>query len=145
MTAANWLLVVGLLAACGQSSEPAPEPEQPSAGELEARQTREQFRVVIASFHDDLAGGRLDAAYAELAPMVQVSVSRDALVTIAKHPAFAPGVAYHVDGGTIKRGMATMTGWLDGPSGRATIDLRCTAVAGAWRISGLQVDGKPVL
>ena len=76
--------------------------------------------------------------------MTQTRLNQDAFAAIAKNPVFGSDVAYHIDGGSMSRGMATMTGWLAGPHGRATLELQCTAVAGAWRVSGLK-DGATLL
>ncbi|HUJ59851.1 MAG TPA: hypothetical protein VLX92_15210 [Kofleriaceae bacterium] len=140
----RWIVVFGLLAACGNASAPAPS-GAPSEGALDARKTRDVFRGVIAELRDDIVAHRLAAAYARLAPETQARLSQDAFAAVANNPVFASGVAFHIDGGTIAHGTAKMTGWLAGPSGRATLELRCTAVAGAWRISGLRVDGAALL
>src|SRR5690349_10739622 len=124
----RWLLAVVL--ACSHA-EDKPVAEEPSAGELEARKTRAQFTDVITAFHDDVVAGRLDAAFARLAPMTRARATS----AIAKQPALAPGVTYTIKGGSISNGLATMSGVLDGPSGRARVELRCTYDGHAWLIS----------
>ena len=137
-----WLALVLALACCSKSDD-KPKPDQVSDGEREARKLRTLFAGVITSFRDDLAAGKLDAAHDRLADEARRH-SPD-LAAIAKHPALAPGVTYKIAGVSITRGLATATGTLDGPSGAARLEVHATLVAGMWRISGIVIDGTPIL
>jgi hypothetical protein len=72
-------------------------------------------------------------------------VTLEKFASITKHPAFAPGVTFDMRGSTTTRGLARVSGYLAGPNGSASVDLRCTSVDGKWLISGLFVDGVTVL
>ncbi|HTL38451.1 MAG TPA: hypothetical protein VL326_35215 [Kofleriaceae bacterium] len=141
-----WVVIVVVLAqACSNKTENKPAVYEESEGEREAKKIRESYRVVIADFHADIVAGRLDAAYARLAPMYQASVPLEKFAAIAKHPLFRDGVTFKTRGATITQGTAKVSGFIEGPVGPAQYDMRCTLVDGAWKIAGLSVDGTPVL
>ena len=133
-----------LACACKQDPPP-PRSDEPSEGELEARKIRETYRVVLADFHADVVAGRLDAAYARLAPMYRASVPLEKFSTVAKHPFFTNGVTFKIGKTSATQGTARVWATMQGPMGAGQIDMRCTAIDNAWKISGLSVDGASVL
>jgi hypothetical protein len=142
----RWWLVAVCVLACSKSDDKRSAPaDEPSQGELEARAIRESFRVVLADFHADVTGGRLDAAYTRLAPMYRAGVTAEQFATVAKHPLFQPGVTFTVRGTSATAGTAKVSALANGTFGTSQLDLRCTHVDGAWKIAGLSADGAPVL
>jgi len=145
---ARWwvvLLVATVLAhGCSNKTENKPAAYEESEGEREAQKIRETYRVVIADFHADVVAGRLDAAYARLAPMYRASVPLEKFSSF-KHPLFTDGVTFKTREASITQGTAKVSGFAQGPMGPAQYEMRCTLVDGAWKIAGLSVDGTPVL
>src|SRR5678810_994694 len=131
----RWMVaLVILVQACSTKKDDKPAAYEESDGEREAKKIRESYRVVIADFHADIVAGRLDAAYARLAPMYQASVPLEKFAAIAKHPLFRDGVTFKTRGATITQGTAKVSGFIEGPVGPAQYDMRCTLVDGAWKI-----------
>ena len=138
-----WLVVMLAFASCSKSEDKAKTDTGVSSGEREARKIRTLFAGVITSFRNDLASGNIDAARDRLAEMT-LARSPD-LAAIAKHPALAASVNYKISGVSITNGLATANGTIEGPSGTARLALSATLAGGMWRISGITVDGTPVL
>ena len=139
-------MVAVLAFACSNKSDkPQSSAEEPSQYELEARATREAFRVVLADFHADVVAGRLDAAYERLAPMYKASVPPEKFAPVAKHPFFSAGVTFTVRKTSETQGTARVSLLMQGSQGGGQIDMRCTQVSGVWKISGLSIDAMPVL
>jgi hypothetical protein len=141
----RWVVVLGLVLACANHKDDAPAPPPESEFERDARKIRESYRVVLAEFHADVVAGNLDGAYERLAPMYRASVSREQFAAVAKHPFFTSGVTFTMRGARTSNGLSTAEAWMDGPLGKAAVKLSCTAVDNTWKISGLTVDGQPVL
>ena len=139
------LVLLLVLVCCRGDDKRAPAVEAESPGETEAKAIRETFRGVLADFHTDVVAGRLDAAYARLAPMYRAGLTRERFASIAAHPMFTAGVTFTTRTASITSGTAKVSVLLQGPHGTSQIDMQCTAVDGTWKIAGLSLDGAPVL
>src|SRR5688572_14352026 len=95
----RWWIVLLLVWAC-RSDPPAQTIEEPSQGEQEARIVRESFRRVLADFHGDVIAGRIESAYARLAPMLRERLPLDRFTAMRTHPFFSDGVDFTVRGTT---------------------------------------------
>ncbi len=142
-----WWVALAVVLACGPSKDPKDDliDQTPHDYQREVNAELARLGQLVTDFRDDLVAGRLDAAYARLAPMTQATVKRDDLPALAKHPALAAGVTYQIYRSSATNGLSTATGQLDGPSGRARLELRCTAVGGAWKLAGIAIDGAVIL
>jgi hypothetical protein len=140
-----WLALV--LVACNPGKSAKDDLIDHSEHDYQKEADAELARIgkIVTDFRDDLVAGRFDAAHARLAPMTQATLKVDDLGAIAKHPALAAGVTYTISRTSTTNGLSTATGRLDGPAGRARLEVRLTAVDNAWRLSGISVDGAVIL
>jgi hypothetical protein len=141
-----WVVLLFVLACACKDDKRAPAPEVESEGERAAKQIRESFRIVLADFHADVVAGRLDAAYARLAPMYRVRVSLEQFSMGIDHWFFRDGTTtFIVRSTSATAGTAKASVLMKGPLGTSQLDVRYTAVYGAWTIAGIMVDGTPLL
>jgi hypothetical protein len=119
--------------------------ETESEGERQAKAIRETFRLVLADFHADVVAGRLDSAYARLAPMYRAGVTLARFSSVAKHPFFTDGVTFAIRETSATAGTAKVSALMKGPNGTSQVEMRCTAIDGTWKIAGISLDGAPVL